>query len=144
MILDINYKNGHGHMKVDLDSFLPTSLSQWRKLVALMREDKRESVREYLYQRHDKAKEGIAKNEVSYAFNSAGYVSQKNQAERLRAQRKLVKKGTEAYADLSERIKAADAAAKAAYARLREAVTQGKKLKQFVDKYPDYIRLLWE
>lgn len=147
MILNLDYKSGHGHMTVDLDKFLPASLAQWRKLVRVMNDsfpDPREEVKAYLCKRFDDAKKNMATLEASYAINSATQTLNEDMAKRLRAERDMHKRGAEKYKELSKKIKDADASARCAGANVRDAVAKGKVLKKYVDKYPDYMRMLWE
>ena len=147
MILNLDYKSGHGHMTVDLDKFLPASLAQWRKLVRVMNDsypDPREEVKAYLVKRYDEAKDGIAVHEARYAIGAATQVLGAERAKRLRSERDTYKRGSEKYKALSREIKYADASARCAGAKVRDAVAKGKALKKYVDKYPDYMRILWE
>ena len=147
MILDLNYKYGHGHMTVDLDKFLPASLPQWRKLVQVMADssqDQYEEVKDYLTKRFEDAKKSMALFEISYVINSSTQALNVDIANRLRKARDTHKRGSEKSKELSKKVKDADALARYAGANVRDAVAKGKVLKKYVDKYPDYMRMLWE
>ena len=145
MILNLSYKYGRGHMTVDLDKFLPASLAQWRKLVRVMVDsypDPREDVKAYLCKRYEDAKWDI--KVLGGTITAAQMVDSPaaEEVRRLMAWRSACKKGTDAYKELSAKIRDKTAKGKGARAKIRSAEAQIRALQNYIDKYPDYMRLL--